>query len=466
MIHRIRKLLKLHGGKDIIVIKGKKLTLSVKIILLLVSSGVMSILCYGLCRYYVTDFYTFARNITHESFDSDTFFEDFSENSKDVSVYSEEESDKKKLKRLLNKHDKYTSVYLYDYFSGEYITGDFGSILDERMPIIVPLTILQSDFEQYSYNMFEERIVEFQDGYVYVYVSDMHDLKYSNYYFYMTLILCLLVFFLPTFIFIRHKVKYINCLKNEILNISQGDLQHPITIQSYDELAVLAGEMDSLRVTLDQNIQAEKQMKQANNELITSLSHDLRTPLTSLRGYLDILRLHRYQNDEQMEKYIYNCIEKVNQINDLSNKTFEYALVFEHDVHVEYDKISSLEIINYLDENLDYLQLEGFQIQKTFDYYDVLMIVNFAMIKRMINNLCSNIHKYALSSKPILINLSIKQNQMKMTFSNDKRTDLNHIESNKIGLKSVERIIELHQGELFIQDLENSFTIVITIPFK
>lgn len=467
MIHKIHRLLKLYGEKDITVIKTKKLTLSVKIILLLISSGILSILCYGLCRYYVTDFYEFVREFDMDNFNPEEFALDFEKKAKDVAIYSDDKEEKKKLTKLLKEHDHYTSIHLYDVYTGLYIAGNFGGIVEEEaswLPV-APLSILQYDFEQYSYNLILVETVQFKDGEAEVYIYDMHDLRYSKYYFYATLVLCLLTFFLPTFIFIRHKVKYINCLKNEVLNMAQGDLQHPITIQSYDELAVLAKEMDSLRVTLDQNIQSEAQVKQANHELITSLSHDLRTPLTSLMGYLDILRLHRYQSDEQMNKYIYNCIEKVNQIKDLSNKTFEYALVFEQDHDIEFNKISSLDIIHYLDENLDYLQLEGFTIEKNYDYSDVSMFVNFAMLKRMMNNLCSNIHKYALSCQPVLINVSIKQNQMKMTLSNEKRMNIDHIESNQIGLKSVERIVKLHHGEMFIQDLEKNYMIVITIPY-
>lgn len=447
--------------------KRKTLTLSMKIILLLVSSGIFAILCYGLCRYYVTDFYELARQLDNNNFDSEEFMNDFAKKAKNIELFSDDKEEQKKLKQFLKQHDDYTGVHIYDIDTGLYIAGNHGKVIETEpsfLPII-PLTILQYDFEQYSYNLILVEDVRFKDSFAEVYIYDMHDLKYSKYYFYATLILCLLIFFLPTFIFIRHKVKYINRLKDEILNMAQGDLQYPITIQSHDELAILAKEMDNLRVTLDQNIQSEAHVKQTNHELITSLSHDLRTPLTSLMGYLDILRLHRYQSDEQMNKYIHNCIEKVNQINDLSNKTFEYALVFEQDHEIEFDKISSVDIIHYLDENLDYLQLEGFVLQKNYDYSEVFMNINLAMIKRMINNLCSNIQKYALVSEPVLISVSTKQNQMKITLTNEKRTDVNHIESNKIGLKSVERIIQLHNGKLFIQDLKDSFTIVITMPY-
>lgn len=465
MIHKILKLLKRHGGRDIIVIKRKNLSLSLKIILLLISSGVLSILCYGVCRYYVTDFYDLMRTMTHKTFNYDQYFDDFKEKVKDINIYSEDKNEKKKLKQLVKDHDKYTSVFLYDHETGEYMIGDFGNILDEQINTFPLLSIMQSDFEQYSYNMFQMSVVEFQDGFVDVYVTDMYDLKYSKYYFYFTLIACLLVFFLPTFIFIRRKVKYINCLKNEILNMSQGDLQHPITIKSYDELAILAREMDHLRETLEQNIQNEKEIKKTNRELITSLSHDLRTPLTSLMGYLDILRLHRYQNDEQMQQYLFNCIDKVNQIKDLSNKTFEYALVFENDFQIEQQNISSLEVIQYLENNLEYLELEGFIVHRLIEHRQVRLSVDLSMMKRLINNVCSNIYKYALKEKPVFVNVEMKQNQIKIILSNEKRKNIELIESNQIGLKSVERIVKLHQGNIFIQNLENIFTIVIQIPY-
>lgn len=95
--------------------------------------------------------------------------------------------------------------------------------------------------------------------------------------------------------------------------MSQGDLNHEMTIQSNDDLAILASEMERLRIELNQNIENEAKIKEAHHELITSLSHDLRTPLTTLRGYLDILSLHCYKNEQQLDHYLKGCIEKLNK---------------------------------------------------------------------------------------------------------------------------------------------------------
>lgn len=387
-----------------------------KIVLLLLSSAILAILCYAFFRNNVTDFYTFIETV-EKPFNEKTFIKGFKEEAKNISIYSKDKNDKKELKKLLKKHDDYTNIFLYNE-KELYIDGSFGKILDEPVEF-TPLYILKSDFEQYAFNNFFIETITFKDGEGIVYVSSMHLLKYVKYYFYVALFVSLLIFFLPTFIFIKRKVKYINILKQEVLNMSQGDLSHAMTITSHDELAILAQEMDTLRITIASNYQNEARIKEAHQEMITCLSHDLRTPLTSLRGYLDILCLHCYKDEKQMDHYLNSCIEKTEQIKDLSNKTFEYSLVYNDDLIPSLETISSESFIQYIEEHLEYLELEGFKIEK---------------------------------------------GNLKIVFENEKK-EINHeVESNKIGLKSVKKIIEIHQGQCFIQDLMDSFILIITFP--
>ena len=462
MIHKIHVLLKQYGERGIILTK-RNLSLSMKIVLLLLSSAILAILCYAFFRNNVTDFYTFIETV-EKPFNEKMLIIGFEEEAKNISIYSKDKNDKKELKKLLKKHDDYTNILLYNE-KELYIDGSLGKILDEPVGF-TPLYILKSDFEQYAFNNFFTETITFKDGEGIVYVSSMHLLKYIKYYFYCALFVSLLVFFLPTFIFIRKKVKYINILKEEVLNMSQGDLNHPMTIKSHDELSILAREVDILRTTLDSNYQNESKIKEAHQELITSLSHDLRTPLTTLRGYLDILSLHCYKDEKQMDYYLKRCIEKTEQIKDLSNKTFEYALVFEQDLLPQLETIQSEQFIYYLQENLEYLELEGFRIEKEIDICSVDLQLDLSMMKRMINNICSNILKYAKKDKPIYLEISIKQGKIKIVFENEKKKDLQKIESNKIGLKSVQKIVETHHGQLFIQDLPETFVLIITLPYN
>lgn len=388
-----------------------------KIVLLLLSSAMLAVLCYAAFRENVTEFYDYIDSI-EKPFNEDKFFKRFEQEAQEINLYSKNKEDKKALKKLLKKHDIYTNVYIYDDAEDNFLGGDFGKVLDEPVGI-TPLYSLQNDFEQYSFNRLISESVKFKDGEGIVYVSSMHLLKYVKYYFYVALFVSLLIFFLPTFIFIKRKVKYINILKQEVLNMSQGDLSHAMTIMSHDELAILAQKMDTLRITLASNYQNEARIKEAHQEMITCLSHDLRTPLTALRGYLDILCLHCYKDEKQMDHYLNSCIEKTEQIKDLSNKTFEYSLVYNDDLIPSLETISSESFIQYIEEHLEYLELEGFKIEK---------------------------------------------GNLKIVFENEKKETNHEVESNKIGLKSVKKIIEIHQGQCFIQDLMDSFILIITFP--
>ena len=105
----------------------------------------------------------------------------------------------------------------------------------------------------------------------------------------------------PLFFFLssRKIIRYILLLSGEIQAMEGGDLDHPITIQGDDELALLATSLDGLRLTLRQQQAEEAQAAAKVKSLITEMSHDLRTPLTTLLLYTEILRHHKYETEAQ-----------------------------------------------------------------------------------------------------------------------------------------------------------------------
>ena len=110
MIHKIHVLLKQYGERGIILTK-RNLSLSMKIVLLLLSSAILAILCYAFFRNNVTDFYTFIETV-EKPFNEKTFIKGFKEEAKNISIYSKDKNDKKELKNLLKKHDDYTNILL------------------------------------------------------------------------------------------------------------------------------------------------------------------------------------------------------------------------------------------------------------------------------------------------------------------------------------------------------------------
>ena len=195
----------------------------------------------------------------------------------------------------------------------------------------------------------------------------------------------------------------------------------------------------------------------AKTAFLNNMSHDIRTPLTSLMGYLDIIRLKKYRNDEQYNLYLNNSIDKVNQINELANKMFEYFLVFSKEQDTELTKMSLGVIYEYMIENIDVLNEHGFIIEKSLEPRDAFIRGNINLIKRIINNIFSNLLKYAEINQPVYIKMITDENNLKLVFKNQKKNTTNYIESNQIGLKSVQQMLKIHDGSFMV-------VVTITIP--
>lgn len=126
---------------------------------------------------------------------------------------------------------------------------------------------------------------------------------------------------------IRKTIHYIRKLSQEIKILEGGDLSYPITIIGKDELAQLAEGLDSMRQSFLRQTEQEKQLTFANQRMITEMFHDLRTPLTSIMLYTEILLKNKCENDEQKVSYIQKIDRKARRMKQLSDHLFEYALI-------------------------------------------------------------------------------------------------------------------------------------------
>ncbi|MEI3325538.1 MAG: HAMP domain-containing sensor histidine kinase [Thomasclavelia sp.] len=370
-----------------------------------------------------------------------------------VSINDVEEIDK-----IIGTSEIY-SVNLYNKADNLAITGSFATMLDN---LFIGYTVYDTDIiydgDEYHTD------IQLKDGNVEMYVYSYAIAKLVIPYLVFSIIIALSIFLIPTYLFIKRKVHYIENLKNDVTYMSQGDLNHPILINSNDEIGELSEQINNLRLILKDNFATEEANRKANYELVTALSHDIRTPLTSLMGYLDIIRLKKYRNDEQYNLYLNNSIDKVNQINELANKMFEYFLVFSKEQDTELTKMSLGVIYEYMIENIDVLNEHGFIIEKSLEPRDAFIRGNINLIKRIINNIFSNLLKYAEINQPVYIKMITDENNLKLVFKNQKKNTTNYIESNQIGLKSVQQMLKIHDGSFMVVDDENTFNVTITIP--
>ncbi len=294
-------------------------------------------------------------------------------------------------------------------------------------------------------------------------IYSMHQAKIVLPYFLIALIISML-FFSPVLIYVWNRMRYVGRLKNEILVMAEGDLEHPVTVKGKDEIGILARNLDEMRLALDDNIRREQEGKKANHDLISSVSHDLRTPMTTLYGYLEIMGQKKCP-EQKREEYIARCIEKVEEIRTLSDKMFEYALVYETHEQTELSEIYLGELLEELEGHQEFLRLKGYCVETEFQVEESAKILgNHMLFRRMFNNLFSNILKYGEKGAPVAVKAALDRGSLQMVFLNERRKRMKEVESNRIGLKSVRKMTELQNGNFFMVEGEDTFAVTMEFP--
>ena len=263
----------------------------------------------------------------------------------------------------------------------------------------------------------------------------------------------------------RKIIRYIVQLSEEIQAMEGGDLDHPITIQGADELTTLARCLDSMRITLRTQQQEEAEASAKVKSLITEMSHDLRTPLTTLLLYTEILRSHKYDGKAQENDYLNKIDTKARQIKQLSDNLFEYALVT-RDTVVTLDPPTRFSAIleEPLTDLIDHLQQRGFLCRLELGSDDPLLTVRSQYVRRILDNVTSNILKYADPEQEICIRFVREADKAGLTFRNGTLPVPPSAESTKVGLTSMETMMDKMHGVFRVEQGSGWFR--VTLLFK
>ena len=275
-----------------------------------------------------------------------------------------------------------------------------------------------------------------------------------------------IVLFPAFFLFGSRKIiRYIVQLSEEIQAMEGGDLDHPITIRGADELTTLARCLDSMRITLRTQQQEEAEASAKVKSLITEMSHDLRTPLTTLLLYTEILRSHKYDGKAQENDYLNKIDTKARQIKQLSDNLFEYALVT-RDTVVTLDPPARFSAIleEPLTDLIDHLQQRGFLCRLELGSDDPLLTVRSQYVRRILDNITSNILKYADPQQEICIRFVREADKAGLTFRNGTLPVPPSAESTKVGLTSMETMMDKMHGVFRVEQGSGWFG--VTLLFK
>lgn len=248
--------------------------------------------------------------------------------------------------------------------------------------------------------------------------------------------------------------------------IGRGDLSREIHVRGRDELAMLGREMDDMRRSIIERMDSERAAWQANSSLITAISHDLRTPMTAMIGYLELLESGEYSDEQQRAHFIKSAHAKAMELKDLTDELFKYFLVFgSSEIPLEpetYDAVILLDQI--IGEGLIELTAAGFDVRTIKFDGQCKIHVDALHLKRVFDNLLSNVRKYADITRPVVIISEKTGERLSVCLSNSIDRNRSRVESTRIGLQTCSRIVSQLGGTFKITGDDEHYVAEVVLP--
>ncbi|MDF2944848.1 MAG: integral rane sensor signal transduction histidine kinase [Herbinix sp.] len=298
-----------------------------------------------------------------------------------------------------------------------------------------------------------------------------------------------IILFITYFLLLTKKfITYIKEISEGINQISLGNLENRIEIKNEDEFAFLADKLNQMADDIKEIMENERRSEYAKNELITSVAHDLRTPLTSIIGYLDLVSSKELAQDTQM-KYIGIAYNKSKRLEKLIEDLFTYTKFNFGEVKANYTEVDIVKLLNQLVDEF-YPSFSECHLEYKFITTNPAAVIKVDgdLLARAFANLISNAIKYGKDGKNILINLNKEDSKVVITITNFgeiiPKEDLERIfqrfyrvESSRssetggsgLGLAIAQSIIEMHGGRISAKSDTDGTVFIVELknePYK
>jgi signal transduction histidine kinase len=302
---------------------------------------------------------------------------------------------------------------------------------------------------------------------------------------FFVLIASFLLFF---FLFMDNIVRYIRTLADGLMLIAHGNLDYRLPPSRYDELGSVANNINYMAGQLHDRIDRERQIEKSKMELITNVSHDLRTPLTSIIGYLNLLKHDDYGDLEEHKRYIQNTYNKTQQLKKLIDDLFEYTRLTSGEAHLSFHPVDLAGLMEQvLTEFEPIAQEQSLTVRKVCERERLTGTVDAEKFVRAVDNLLMNALKFSLKPGSITVRLSERGSLIRLEVENlgspiskeqelllfdrfykaeTSRNDNSMLPGAGLGLSIAKSIAELHGGRLGLNQRDGLYTFYIELPRK
>ena len=260
-------------------------------------------------------------------------------------------------------------------------------------------------------------------------------------------------------------------LKKATKNIKEGNLDFVLEVEGNDEFSQLCQDFEEMRKRLKESTEEKILMDKENKELISNISHDLKTPITAVKGYVEGIMDGVADTPEKMDRYVRTIYNKTNEMDHLINELTFYSKIDTNRIPYTFSKLNVEDYFSDCAEELG-LEMETRGIELVYANYvekDVQVIADGEQIRRVIHNIVSNAIKYMEKPRGIIqlrvkdvgdfIQVEIEDNgkgiaakDLPYIFDRFYRTDVSRNSSkggSGIGLSIVKKIMEDHGGKVW-----------------
>ena len=260
-------------------------------------------------------------------------------------------------------------------------------------------------------------------------------------------------------------------LRKATRNIKEGNLDFVLEVEGNDEFSQLCQDFEEMRKRLKESTEEKILMDKENKELISNISHDLKTPITAVKGYVEGIMDGVADTPEKMDRYVRTIYNKTNEMDHLINELTFYSKIDTNRIPYTFSKLNVEDYFSDCAEELG-LEMETRGIELVYANYvekDVQVIADGEQIRRVIHNIVSNAIKYMEKPRGIIqirvkdvgdfIQVEIEDNgkgiaakDLPYIFDRFYRTDVSRNSSkggSGIGLSIVKKIMEDHGGKVW-----------------
>ncbi|UVI32887.1 sensor histidine kinase [Paenibacillus spongiae] len=285
-----------------------------------------------------------------------------------------------------------------------------------------------------------------------------------------------LFFFLFIFFFYiwtRRIMSYFRTITAGLKSIAGGNLSYRIPLARQDELGNVAQNVNHMAGQLNQQLEKERLLEKSKMELITYVSHDLRTPLTSIMGYLDLLKSPALLTEKEQERFIGNAYNKTQQLKKLIDDLFEYTRLTNGDALLVFQEIDFTSLLEQIISEFEPVAKEQhIAILSDIKPVPVMLRLDSEKMVRAIDNLLTNAMKFSARPGQIHVRLSMVKQRAILSVENfgnpitseqeqqlferfykmePSRNDANWPSGSGLGLPIAKNIVELHGGQIWLE---------------